>query len=238
MMKTCFRVLFAGLLLFCSAGLRAAERTAFSVEPDTAVLWAFNEGEGMVFADQVGGVELKVSSPDGKEPTWTEGKFGKALSFPGGVSRGASSPNSSVPDLSTGEVTVEAWLKPSEEGSGKPMGILQMSGFRAVIGPNGTVTWLVAADGQTNNEVGATTKGNLPYGVWSHVAMTYNGSALRVFINGEIAAEREFAGANIQPTTMSGVTIGYFGGAEKPYFIGDINGIRISNKARTEFPRP
>ena len=113
-----------------------------------------------------------------------------------------------------------------------------MSGFRAVIGPNGTVTWLVAADGQTNNEVGATTKGKLPYGEWSHVAMTYNGSVLRVFINGEIAAEHEFAGANIQPATMSGVIIGYFGGAEKPYFIGDINGIRISNKARSEFPVP
>jgi len=42
----------------------------------------------------------------------------------------------------------------------------------------------------------------------------------------------------IQPLTMSGVTIGYFGGAEKPYFIGDINGIRISNKARSEFPVP
>ena len=232
------RFLPALFILLSAADLFAAGASAFTVEPDTVVLWGLNEGEGMVFADQVGGVELKVSSPGGKEPTWTDGKFGKALSFSGEVTLGASSAKSPVPDLSTGEVTAEAWLKPSEEGQGKQMGIMQGLAFRWVIGGNGNTTFLVAADGQPYTEIGATSKGKLTYGEWSHVAGTYDGSVIRVFINGELSGEREFAGSIIQPANIGGLTIGYIGSSDKPYFIGDINGIRISNKARSVFPVP
>lgn len=224
-------------ILLSAADLFAAEAAAFTVEPDTVILWGLNEGEGMVFADQVGGIELKVSSPGGKEPTWTDGKFGKALSFPGEVTLGAASGKNNAPDLSSGQVTVEAWVKPAEEGQGKGMGIIQYSGaFRWVIGANGNIMFLVAAEGQTNSEIGVTSKGKLTYGDWSHVAGTYDGSVIRVFINGELSGEREFAGANIQPLSNSNIQIGLIGSVENPYFIGDINGIRISNKARSEFP--
>ena len=241
MMKTCFRLLSAGLLLFCSASLRAAERTAFSVEPDTAVLWAFNEGEGMVFADQVRGFDLNATSQGGKELTWTEGKFGKALRFPGEVRLDPSPSSSKNPpiDLPNGEVTVEAWVRTSEEGRDKPMGVLQwMSycqwGFRMLIDKSGRVTWLVE-DG--SKEVGVTSKEMLPYGEWCHVAGTYDRAYMRVFINGQMVGERPLEGGIVQPVSND-VMVGYFSSADKPFFIGDLNGIRISNKARTAFPTP
>ena len=230
---------FLPVLFIClsAADLFASPAAAFTVEPDTVILWGLNEGQGMRFEDHAGGIELKVSSPDGKEPTWTDGKFGKALSFPGEVTLGPTSGKINVPDLSSGQVTVEAWVKPAESGLGKGMGILQYPGaFRWVIGANGNITFLVAADGQTNGEVGVTSKGKLTYGDWSHVAGTYDGSVIRVFINGELSGEREFAGANIQPVNSENILIGLIGSGERPYFIGDINGIRISNKAHTEFP--
>ena len=134
------RFLPALFILLSAADLFAAGAAAFTVEPDTVILWGLNEGEGMVFADQVGGIELKVTSPDGKEPAWTDGKFGKALSFPGEVTLGAAYGKSNVPDFSSGAMTVEAWVKPAESGLGKGMGIMQGLGFRWVIGANGKRT--------------------------------------------------------------------------------------------------
>jgi len=232
------RQLFLVVVLLASvSGLFAEGPTAFTADPDTVVLWAFDEGEGMIFGDQLGGIDLGVSrEPGEKEPAWIEGKFGKTLSLPGETILGGEYPEGNPPpDFSTG-VTVEAWIKPSEEGMEKQMGILQWgNAFRWTIDATGKITFLVAGQGDEGSETGVTSEQKLFCGEWSHVAGTYDGSVIRVFINGELAGEREFADNKLHQISRGPVFIVVISAEPKPYFIGDINGIRILNKARTQF---
>ncbi|MEX1117187.1 MAG: LamG domain-containing protein [Terrimicrobiaceae bacterium] len=232
------RQFFLVFVLFASAtGLFAEGPTAFTADSDTVVLWAFDEGNGVLFNDKVGGLTLGVS-PDGKEPVWVDGKFGKALSLPGEtVFGGEYAEGNPPPDFSSG-VTVEAWIKPSAEDEGNQMGLLQWANaFRWTIDHTGTIIFLVAGEGDEGSETGAPSKLKVPFGEWSHVAGTYDGSFIRVFINGELVGEQEFTNSKLITRTSRGpVFVGVISAEPKPYFIGEINGIRISNKARTDFP--
>lgn len=228
--------LFCFVLLLCNASfvscLSAAGMSAFTQDSYTVVLWSLSEGEGDEFLDQgPSGINLKVSPMSSSQPSWTDGKFGKALSFPGNVILGPRE-SGRPPDFSGGEMTVEAWIKPSVNGEGREMAILQL-GFRLTILPKGEVCLLIS-DG--SREVALKSSERLSYGEWSHVAATYDGAVMRVFINGQPAGERELADGVLQQTGNRALMVGYMHSGSRPFFEGDMNGIRISNKAFSNFP--
>ena len=93
-----------------------------------------------------------------------------------------------------------------------------------------------------DNHVGATlgrNEGNftlvegstfLPMGTWSHVAFTYNGSVLRLYVNGYLDAELSATGFMARATTAP-FTIGTSSGQNNS-FIGSIDELRVSNVVR------
>ncbi|HXK23392.1 MAG TPA: LamG-like jellyroll fold domain-containing protein [Myxococcota bacterium] len=153
------------------------------------------------------------------------GRFGKALSFDGSSAM-VNIPDSNSLELTTG-MTLEAWVYPTA-----PMG-----DFRDVIykGQNDNYYLEGSSPGGGGPAVGGTftsplisPAGALPLNAWSHVAATYDGAILRLFVNGALVNSRAQTGAiqtSTGPLTLGGDPL--YG----QYFAGLIDEVRVYNRA-------
>ena len=71
----------------------------------------------------------------------------------------------------------------------------------------------------------------MPLNVWSHLAATYDGATLRLFVNGAQAASQAFTGSI---ATSTGVLRIGGNGVWGEYFQGRIDEVRIYNRALTQ----
>jgi hypothetical protein len=154
------------------------------------------------------------------------GKFGGALSFDG-VNDLVSIPDAADLDMTTG-LTIEAWVDPSA-----------LTGWRTVVLKEATaaMAYGLYANNDTNRPSGhvstpseVDTRGTAQLGLntWTHLAVTYDGSALRLYVNGTQVSSRAVTGAipaSTQSLRIGGNTI--WG----EYFAGLIDEVRIYNRA-------
>jgi chitodextrinase/glucose/arabinose dehydrogenase len=185
--------------------------------------YAFNEASGTTVADASG----NANSGAINGATWVAGKYGGALSF-NGTSNVVVINNSSSLAL-TNRMTLEAWVMPTAAQSGwhaimqKEVDayFLHASGAGAPLAPTGGGTFNGAVD-----YFAAPTA--LAVNAWSHVALTWDGSIMRLYING-VEAENKARTGTLQSTTTP-LRIG----GNSPYgemFLGLIDEVRIYNRA-------
>jgi hypothetical protein len=101
-------------------------------------------------------------------------------------------------------------------------------GYNFFLMPNGRLRLGVGTGSSVTNIFGTT---SIPIGVWTHVAGTWDGAQLRLFVNGvEDATPVAFTG----PISFSGSTKLNLGGSITPgeFFRGDIEEQRVWNVAR------
>jgi len=203
--------------------------TVANTQPSNLVAaYAFNEGTGTTVLDISGnGNNGTISGA-----TWTtSGKFGNALVF-NGTGAQVAVPNSTSLRLTTG-MTLEAWVFPT---------VAPIS-WRAVIDKNVDGYYLMASTSQGNQPAagGTWTAGNqntigpsvLAVNTWTHMAATFDGATVRLFINGvQVASQAQ--------TTLLTTTTGtlQIGGDSYPgeFFAGRIDEVRITT-ARSVPPR-
>src|SRR5262249_21949187 len=138
-------------------------------------------------------------------------------------------PNSASLNL-TSAMTLEAWVKPNAFAAASSMIMkeepngLTYALYAANDGPAPPVT-LVSAGGVDSY---ATSSTNLPIGSWSHLAATYDGSLLKLYINGNLVSSLGITGLL---DTSNGVL--RIGGNSiwGEYFNGLIDDVRIYNRA-------
>jgi hypothetical protein len=187
--------------------------------------YGFNQGSGVQVADASGqGNTGTISSA-----TWkTAGKFGGAMSF-NGTSAWVTVADAPSLDLTAG-MTIEAWVNPT---SG--------TGWRSVVmkeDANGLAYALYSANNasrpagfvHTNVDQGLNGTSAVPLNTWTHLAMTYDGATLRMFVNGVQVSSTAMTGSVI--ATAGALRIG--GNAEwGEYYRGAIDELRIYNRALT-----
>jgi glucose/arabinose dehydrogenase/chitodextrinase len=193
--------------------------------PAPVAAYGFDEGTGTTFGDASGsGNNGTLTST-----TWTtSGKFGNAVVFNGsGSGSRGTVPDSASLDLTTG-MTLEAWVYPTAGG-----------GWRDVVykGPNdiyyleGSSTTGPPGLGGTFSPGTLLAPSALPLNTWSHLAGTYDGSTLRLYVNGTQVASKPQTGAIA--TSTGALTLGsdaLYG----QYFQGRIDEVRIYNVALTQ----
>jgi len=169
-------------------------------------------------------------------PQWVSGKFGSALSFDGIDDRVVLSNNSSL--NTPGPMTIETWIKPSiaQEECDDPH--LRNHGIISKTDANGATSWqlrygapdtcylgfLVQAEpeGYTWVTVGQ----DLSPGEWHHVLAAFDGSSVRMYLNGVEADSAAISGI---ASCDAPVLVGEDGWGN--FFQGDIDELRIHNRA-------
>jgi chitodextrinase len=200
------------------------------IAPATLVAaYSFNEGKGTKVADASGNGNVGTIA----NATWTNaGKYGKALSFNGTNARVNINDANSL-DL-TNAMTLEAWVRPTA-----------LSGYRSVIlkeRSGGLSYSLYAANSSASpsapgtfvnvggSDFGATTPTQLALNTWTHLAGTYDGSNLRLYINGALVSTQAVSGTMI----VSGNALRIGGNSVwGEYFNGTIDEVRVYNVALT-----
>ena len=187
--------------------------------------YGFNEGTGTVLTDLSG----KGNHGTINGATWTtSGKFGNALVF-NGTGAQVTVANSTSLQLTTG-MTLEAWVYPTTTPTG----------WRSVVAKNVDNFYLEASSWPDNRPaVGGTwASGNqntiggaaLPVNAWTHLAATFDGSMVRLYVNGaQVASQTQTT--QLVPTSGSL----QIGGDSFPdqFFAGRIDEVRIYNRALT-----
>jgi hypothetical protein len=161
---------------------------------------------------------------DGTGPTWTTGKYGSALNFDG-MNDSVKVPNSpSLKWFPTNEITITAWIKPRQI---QTYGEILHKDLAYMIRYESNKIHGFIYDG-TSWEPRVISNTTLSPETWYHVAITYDGSDLKVYINGELDGIQARTGP-IYSTTSS-LSIGSWSGMQN-YFNGTIDDVKIYNRA-------
>ncbi len=167
------------------------------------------------------------------QATWyTTGKYGKALAF-NGTNAYVSVPDSNSLDLTNG-MTLEAWVRPTVN-SGWRTAIMKENGTDLAYG-----MYARSSSGSTNRPSGwlrinpssgsssATSNVALTLNAWNHLALTYDGTIMRLYVGGVQRATKTVSGNMFTSTGPL-----KFGGNALwgEYFAGQMDEIRIYNRA-------
>lgn len=209
--NTCFwKIALAVIVsasLLISAFVPAAAEEAKNGSENLLHYWAFDDS-----LDDASG-QLGLSS-DGEE--FADGKHGKALD----LTSGSPATSGTIPHGTTNGFTMGAWFK-LEEGASE-WNIIMSKGdtsdtradrFQIHVGHASDeegggylLAYVPAVGGIMSTEDDGQF---VPYDTWTHVAVTFNGGSLKMYINGELAIEREAVGRLIESArNMNTVTVG------------------------------
>ena len=124
----------------------------------------------------------------------TDGRFGRALSFDG-VNDLVNVPDANTLDLTTG-MTLSAWVRPTALGDWRTVAMKSRPGGLAYALYAHTDTNRPAGVIQTASEQDARGGASqLPLNAWTHLATTYDGANVRLYLNGALAATRAATGS-------------------------------------------
>jgi hypothetical protein len=192
--------------------------------------FGFNEPAGDVIRDASG------HALDGRRLGATRtahGRFGRALSFDG-VNDRVTVPDSAQLRLTDG-LTLEAWVRPTS-ASGQRLVLLKGRGKGMAYGlyasdlqrPAGSVR--TAPTATASAVARARAKTGLPLGRWSHVAVTFSGDRVRIYVNGEWISSRRATGSIV--AAAGALRIGG-GVSSATSFRGRIDEVRVYDHALT-----
>src|SRR6266850_888276 len=185
--------------------------------------YGFAEGAGPTVADSSGSNNTGTISG----ATWTPaGRFGSALVF-NGTSAVVTVPSAASLQLLTG-MTLEAWVYPT----------VAPAGWRAVLAKNTDRYYLMASSDQGNRPVvgGTWTAGNqntvgpsvLAVNTWTHLAATFDGATVRLYVNGvQVASQAQTTALTTSTGTLQIGGDAYTG----ENIAGRIDEVRIYNRA-------
>jgi hypothetical protein len=191
------RAFTLALVLLFSAPLRAA------LIDDAVAVWLFNDGQGQMASDSVGGHHGQLIGDAG----WSEnGKFAGALELPGQFDSRVEVPHADELTLETWTVT--AWVKldlPVETNDGWAIILVKdpANGFQNYaldLSPAGSVVAEVTNAGNWSN---CTSFTSVYDDEWHFVAGSYNGEFLSVWVDGELEGEQEFGPGDVNDAPLA-----------------------------------
>ncbi|MGC3956809.1 MAG: Ig-like domain-containing protein [Verrucomicrobiota bacterium] len=159
--------------------------------PNAAVYWDFNAGTGTSATDSLSANVLTFRNG----LTWTNaGKFGAGLSLDG-VNDRADAPNSTALDITGNTFSVATWVKLESTANWQQIlvKVKETGTFTApyfawhLFGGHASSTqWtpMFQLVNDSDNSVNASSSVSVNYGEWVHLVGVYDGTAVRIYVNG------------------------------------------------------
>lgn len=217
------------LLAFCGALLG---RPALAQQPAPVAAYSFNTASGTTLVD-VTGHGYSMSLVNG--PAWSSGKYGNALAFDGANDAAIANAYNPALNLAGRSFTLSAWIYPRSNGAwqmivSKPYAsshsapYFDWSMHRQI--STGRIAVFLGCE-----QVQRTSNSATPLNAWTHIAVTYDGTALRHYINGALdrttAVSCVVTNANSRP-----IRLGANGGGSE-VMNGLIDDVRIYDRPLT-----
>ncbi|TPE42501.1 LamG-like jellyroll fold domain-containing protein [Pontibacter mangrovi] len=196
---------------------------------DLVAHWQMDEGSGTSLSDASGkGNHAQTVG----NPGWVSGKSGTALLL-NGSSQYATAPDNASLDL-TNAITLAAWIKPSRQTTQyiiKKALNNETNGYELGLASGGNAFFRMnQASSRDTYRVNASATYPSDGNTWMHVAATYDGSTVKIYINGQENASKTFSGAPAIATNNLPLHLGaQDNGIYK--FNGALDEVRIYNKA-------
>ena len=212
-------------LIYISVSMFFCASVANATEAPVAA-YSFNEAEGETVHDS-----SSVNDGTLEGATWVRGKYGSALRFHGEAGSILTVPDATELQL-TEAFTLEAWVRPTTSGSNTPLLTKETSGYfsyglEAGGEEAGVPTGRVASGFFAEESVNGFEP--LPLKTWSHLAATFDGEQLRLYVDGELVDS-----APVSPPSSSEGPL-QIGGASpfflEGYFDGKIDEVRLYDRA-------
>jgi streptogramin lyase len=196
-------------------------RVPTAPRPEPVVALGFDEDEGDAAHDSVGRSNALLQDTE-----WSDGRFGSGIEFDGEGDPAHVNANAAM-DFPR-EFTADAWVKPEASGGTETI-ISKRDSDEAL--PFGYRLYLNGEEGALAADI-ADSEGSspsleaaepLPLGVWSHVALTSDGSEARLYVDGLLVASE--ASVPSKPTDGPLEIGGAEGGEDR--FQGQIDEVRL-----------
>jgi hypothetical protein len=190
--------------------------------------WPLNEGSGNAAVDASGnGLHGTLTGA----PSWVAGTMGLALAL-NGTSQYGLVPDDPRLDL-TGQITLSAWVKPAKLGTAN---VIAKASFVGTLIPgyelnlSSTGKPFVRFNASDTYRVNGATSYPTAGDTWMHLAATYDGSVIRLYVNGALDGSLASAfaiTANDQPLGIGAQSDGNSG----RLFQGALDEVRIYDRA-------
>ena len=224
-------VLVAALGMACGGGGGGGDGGPrpgpFEVDAATIALWHFDEGGGQIARDASANQYDLLLGPtaggDAQDPYWAPGRFGDCLHFVAAEGDYATASHAIAP---LPGASIELWTRTIV-----PDGVLFNAGFI-----NFQLSWATAGqlwfgigDGGTWDSMRLDSSWGtvITNGQWHYLAATYDGTTLRVYVDGQEGGSAVSGRMLAQPNEL------HVGGRPSNTFVaGDIDEVRFSRGAR------
>jgi hypothetical protein len=198
------------------------------VNPESiAGIWLLDEGSGTVARDSSGhGYHADLK----QNPTWAKGKFGHGLEFQGTNYLEVRNSSQTLAFGGAAPFTIAAWVR--NQGGGTILGKFNggiIGAYILQVGGGGTVSF--------HREVApwafSGTK-TLPTDDFAHVAATYDGAEMKIYVNGQLDGKQERGAHNTDAATPVLIGARLTSGAPSQFFRGALDEVALFNVALTE----
>ena len=215
-------------IIFIITGLLCTSHSKGQVDPKSVVgLWRFDEASGNIARDSSGhGYDADLK----ENPAWVEGKFGHALAFQGGSYLEVRNSSQNLSFGGAEPFSITAWAR--NQGGGTVIGKFNggiIGAYILTISGSGTVSF--------HREVApwsfSGTK-TLPDNDFGHVAVTYDGAEMKIYVNGEFDANQERGPQNTDTVTPVLIGARFTNNAPSEFFNGVLDEVALFDVALTE----
>jgi len=225
---TTTRKKFTACLIFIITGILYTSLSNGQIDPESVVAyWLFDETSGNIARDNSGhGYDADLK----ENPVWVEGKFHHALEFQGGSYLEIRNSSQNLPFGASAPFSITAWVK--NQGGGTVIGKFNggiIGAYILVINGDGTVTFHreVAPWSHTGSIP-------LPDNDFGHVAVTYDGTEMKIYINGEFDSVQERGPQNTDTVTPVLIGARFTNDVPSEFFNGVLDEVALFNVALTE----